>query len=148
HISESNETSKIIFNGLDNRHLQLIKVTLECSSVIKTFKRAALYSPKGRLRFRELRDNLTTQFQLQEKFNLILNALIVTYAVREPFVVNAMDVKDFFKRLLNLYNIDESINQLQIVNENIQLVTLWLATDEISTLDNALITMGRLYKNG
>ncbi|CAF1507177.1 unnamed protein product [Didymodactylos carnosus] len=59
-----------------------------------------------------------------------------------------MNVEDFFKRLLNLHNIDESINQLQIVNENIQLVTLWLATDEISTLDNALITMGRLYKNG
>ncbi|CAF1633624.1 unnamed protein product, partial [Didymodactylos carnosus] len=73
HISESYETSKIIFNGLDNKHLQLIKVTLECHSLIQMFKKADLYSRKGRLKFRELRDNLTTQFQLQEKFNLILN---------------------------------------------------------------------------
>ncbi|CAF1233456.1 unnamed protein product [Didymodactylos carnosus] len=148
HISESYETSKIIFNGLDNKHLQLIKVTLECHSLIQMFKKADLYSRKGRLKFRELRDNLTTQFQLQEKFNLILNALIVTYAVCEPFVLKVLNVEEFFKRLLNLHNIDESINQLRIVNENIQLVNLWLSTDEISTLDNALITMGRLYKSG
>ncbi|CAF1619663.1 unnamed protein product, partial [Didymodactylos carnosus] len=35
-----------------------------------------------------------------------------------------------------------------IVNDNIQLVNMWLSMDESTTLDNALITMEHLYKTG
>ncbi|CAF3814466.1 unnamed protein product, partial [Rotaria sp. Silwood1] len=34
------------------------------------------------------------------------------------------------------------------INDNIQLVTLWLSAEETTVLDNALITMEHLYKNG
>ena len=35
-----------------------------------------------------------------------------------------------------------------MVNDNIQLVTMWLSADETTVLDNALITMEHLYKSG
>ena len=35
-----------------------------------------------------------------------------------------------------------------VINENIQIVHLWLSTEETTMLDNALITMEHLYKTG
>ncbi|CAF4403313.1 unnamed protein product, partial [Adineta steineri] len=35
-----------------------------------------------------------------------------------------------------------------VINHNIQTVTMWLSTEETTVLDNALITMEHLYKNG
>lgn len=35
-----------------------------------------------------------------------------------------------------------------VVNENMQLVTMWLTADETAVLDNALITMENLYRTG
>ena len=35
-----------------------------------------------------------------------------------------------------------------VVNNNIELVTMWLSADETTILDNALITMEHLYENG
>ena len=35
-----------------------------------------------------------------------------------------------------------------MINENIQIVHLWLSTEETTMLDNALITMEHLYKTG
>ena len=35
-----------------------------------------------------------------------------------------------------------------VINDNLQLVTLWLSADETTVLDNALITMDHLYRSG
>ena len=36
----------------------------------------------------------------------------------------------------------------EVVNNNIQLVNMWLSTEDTTVLDNALITMEHLYKTG
>ncbi|CAF0985043.1 unnamed protein product [Didymodactylos carnosus] len=112
-IAVSHKSLKEEFKGLDNRHLELIKTILECSSVINLLKKSDLYLKHGRRRFQELRDNLTTLFQLQERNNMILNALIITYAVCEPFVLKAQNLKEFVSRLLKLHNLDKSLNQIK-----------------------------------
>jgi hypothetical protein len=37
---------------------------------------------------------------------------------------------------------------LSVVNENVQIVNMWLSAEETTVLDNALITMEHLYKTG
>ncbi|CAF4093488.1 unnamed protein product [Rotaria sp. Silwood2] len=69
------------FQNLTHQHLQLIKTAVECSNVIEMMRKSELYSTHGRRRFQELRDNLTTQFQLQELNNMILNSWIITYTL-------------------------------------------------------------------
>ncbi|CAF1634469.1 unnamed protein product, partial [Didymodactylos carnosus] len=119
-IADSYRLLKEKFKGINNRHLELIKTTLECSSVIDMLKKSDLYSDHGRRRFQELRDNLTTLFQLQERNNMILNSLIVTYAVCEPFVLKAQNLEEFVSRLLKLHNLDESLNQIkEVLNSNL-----------------------------
>ncbi|CAF2887017.1 unnamed protein product [Rotaria sp. Silwood2] len=137
------------FQTLTHQHLQLIKIAVECSNVIQMMKKADLYSDQGRLRFQELRDNLTTQFQLQELNNMILNSWIITHALIEPFVDKAKSFDDFVERVGQIKNLEgSSLNHIKVINDNIQLVTLWLSAEETTVLDNALITMEHLYKNG
>ncbi|CAF4785784.1 unnamed protein product, partial [Rotaria sp. Silwood2] len=95
------------------------------------------------------RDHLTTQFQLQERNNMILNSWIIAYALCEPFVLNANNFDEFVNRIAGLSNFEEnSLNHMQIVNENVQIVNMWLSAEETTVLDNALITMEHLYKTG
>ena len=94
--------------SLSSFHLQLIKTVLECSDVIKILKDSNCYSDEGRHRFQELRDNLTTQFQLQERNNMILNSLIVSYTLCEPFVSKAKNFAEFNNRVAQLSNVDEN----------------------------------------
>ncbi|CAF1212894.1 unnamed protein product [Rotaria sp. Silwood1] len=137
------------FKTLTHQHLQLIKIAVECSNVIHMMKKADLYSQHGRRRFQELRDNLTTQFQLQELNNMILNSWIITYTLIEPFMFKAKNFDDFVLRIAQLTNIEgSSLNHIKIINDNMQLVTLWLSAEETTVLDNALITMEHLFKNG
>ncbi|CAF3306286.1 unnamed protein product [Rotaria sp. Silwood2] len=137
------------FQTLTHQHLQLIKIAVECSNVIQMMKKADLYSDQGRLRFQELRDNLTTQFQLQELNNMILNSWIITHALIEPFVDKAKSFDDFVERVGQIKNLEgSSLNHIKVINDNIQLVTLWLSAEETTVLDNALITVEHLYKNG
>jgi hypothetical protein len=96
------------FKDLTHQHLQLIKTAVECSTVIQTMKAADLYSPHGQRRFQELRDNLTTQFQLQELNNMILNSWIITYTLIKPFIFKANNFDDFVARLAELSNLEES----------------------------------------
>ena len=78
------------------------------NNVVQMMKKFDLYSTHGLRRFQELRDNLTTQFQLQERNNMILNSWIVTYALCEPFVLQAKNLEEFVANLARLSNIDES----------------------------------------
>lgn len=41
-----------------------------------------------------------------------------------------------------------SVFSVLVVNENIQIVNMWLSAEETTALDNALITMEHLYKTG
>ncbi|CAF3878346.1 unnamed protein product [Rotaria sp. Silwood2] len=137
------------FQNLSSQHLQLIKVAIECSAVVQMMRKADLYSTKGRHRFQELRDNLTTQFQLQERNNMILNSWIITYSLCEPFVLKAHNLEEFIVRIASLSNVEESSSKhMKVVNDNLQLVSIWLSTEETTSLDNALITMEHLYKTG
>ncbi|CAF3815136.1 unnamed protein product, partial [Rotaria magnacalcarata] len=148
-ITEAYQILKECFQRLTHQHLQLIKTVVECSNVISMMKKSDLYSQNGRRRFQELRDNLTTQFQMQELNNMILNSWIITYALIEPFMFKAKNFDEFIVRLAQLKNIDEnSLNHIKVVNDNIQLVTIWLSADETAVLDNALITMDHLFKTG
>ncbi|CAF3864639.1 unnamed protein product, partial [Rotaria sp. Silwood1] len=102
------------FRALTHQHLQLIKIVVECSNVIEMMKKADLYSEQGRLRFQELRDNLTTQFQLQELNNMILNSWIITYALIEPFVDKAKSLDDFVERVSQIKNLEgSSLNHIK-----------------------------------
>ena len=96
------------FQSLTSQHLQLIKIALECSAVVQMMKRADLYSNHGGRRFQELRDNLTTQFQLQERNNMILNSWIIVYSLCEPFVMQARNLDDFIAHLASLQHFEES----------------------------------------
>jgi hypothetical protein len=96
------------FGKLTNHHLQLIKSINECFNVVEMMKKFDLYSTHGLRRFQELRDNLTTQFQLQERNNMILNSWIITYALCEPFVRQVENLEEFVNNLSRLSNIDES----------------------------------------
>ncbi len=96
------------FQTLASQHLHLIKTSVECSDVIRMMKESDLYSSQGRHRFQELRDNLTTQFQLQERNNMILNSLIITYSLCEPFIMQAKTLEEFVHRLAELRNFEES----------------------------------------
>ncbi|CAF3895235.1 unnamed protein product [Rotaria sp. Silwood1] len=137
------------FQNITYQHLQLVKTVVEYSNVIEMMKKSDLYSTYGRRRFQELRDNLTTQFQLQELNNMILNSWIITYTLIEPFMFKDKNFNDFIYRLSQLSNIEEnSLNHIKIINDNIPIVTMWLSTEETTVLDNALITMEHLYKNG
>jgi hypothetical protein len=89
-------------------HLQLIKTMLECSAVVNMMKTSNLYANEERHRFQELRDNLTTQFQLQERNNMILNSLIVTYVLCEPFATKAESFAAFADRIAQLSNVDDN----------------------------------------
>lgn len=107
-ITKVHEVLQEQLKSLPSSHLQLIRIVLECSDVIKIMKESDLYSAKGRHRFQELRDNLTTQLQLQERNNMILNSLIVTYVLCEPFVLKAKNFAEFTSRVAQLSNVDEN----------------------------------------
>ena len=97
------------FQKLSNNHLQLIKLIVECPNVVKMMEKFDLYSSlHGLRRFQELRDNLTTQFQLQERNNMVLNSWICTYTLCEPFVREVKNLEEFVDNLSQLSNIDES----------------------------------------
>jgi hypothetical protein len=81
---------------------------LESPAVVKMMKTSNLYANQERYRFQELRDNLTTQFQLQERNNMILNSLIVTYVLCEPFATKAESFAEFANRLAQLSNVDDN----------------------------------------
>ena len=111
-LKEITEAYKILqqrFQSLSHQHLQLIKSTVDYPNVVPLMKRFDLYSDHGRRRFQELRDNLTTQFQMQERNNMILNSWIMTYTLVEPFVSRANNFNDFILRLATLSNLDESV---------------------------------------
>ena len=107
-ITQAYRTLKQRFEKLKSHHLQLIKTAFECSAVIQMMKKADLYSPHGRRRFQELRDNLTTQFQLQERNNMILNSWIIVYELSEPFAHRAKDFDDFIDRISRLSNFEDN----------------------------------------
>ena len=148
-ITKAYKILKLRFQNLEGSHLQLIKTTLECSLVVEMMKRSNLYSASGRRRFQELRDNLTTTFQLQERNNMILNSWIVVYALCEPFVLKATGLEEFLARIARLAHVDESsLEHMQVVNNNVQIVNMWLSTEGTTALDNALITMEHVYRTG
>jgi hypothetical protein len=110
-LKEISETYKDLyqrFRKLTNHHLQLIKTIVQCSNVVQMMKKSDLYTSCGLRRFQELRDNLTTQFQLQERNNMILNSWIITYALCEPFVRQVENLEEFVDNLSRLTNIDET----------------------------------------
>ncbi len=107
-ITQAYKILKQQFQKLTSQHLQLIKTALECSGVIQMMKKSDLYSPHGRRRFQELRDNLTTQFQLQERNNMILNSWIIAYELCEPFVLKARNFDEFIDRIARLLNFEEN----------------------------------------
>ena len=107
-ITHTYEIVKQQFQNLSSQHLQLIKTAVECSSVVRTMKKSDLYSSHGRRRFQELRDNLTTQFQFQERNNMILNSWIIVYALCEPFVLKANSFNEFVRRIAELSNFEEN----------------------------------------
>ncbi|CAF3890643.1 unnamed protein product [Rotaria sp. Silwood1] len=96
------------FQKLTGEHLQLIKTMVACPNVVEMVKKSNLYSTDGLRRFQELRDNLTTQFQLQERNNMILNSWIITFTLCEPFVQNARDLEQFVDNVARLKIIDEN----------------------------------------
>ncbi|CAF0904066.1 unnamed protein product [Adineta ricciae] len=138
------------FRRLTHHHLQLIKIIVECANVVELMKNADLYcNNHGLRRFQELRDNLTTQFQLQERNSMILNSWIITYALCKPFVQQVASLDEFVASIAQLSNIDESsLKHIKLVSDNIQIVTMWLSAEGTTMLDNALITMEYLYKTG
>ncbi|CAF1222260.1 unnamed protein product [Adineta steineri] len=148
-ISQTNIDLYQRFQKLTSQHLQLIKTFGECSNVVQMMKQSDLYSIHGLRRFQELRDNLTTQFQLQERNSMILNSWIITYALCKPFVFQVNTLEEFVDKLAQLANIDESsLEHIKVVNDNIQIVNMWLSAEETTMLDNALITMEHIYKTG
>ncbi|CAF1559779.1 unnamed protein product, partial [Didymodactylos carnosus] len=53
----------------------------------------------------ELKDNLTTLFQLQERNIMLLNSLIIAVAILcEPFVTKTKKLDDFVERVAKLTN--------------------------------------------
>ncbi|CAF1555775.1 unnamed protein product, partial [Adineta steineri] len=77
-------------------------------------KKAELYTTHGRRRFQELRDNLTTQFQLQERNNMILNSWIIIYGLCEPFTMKAKTLEDFVDSVAKLpYFEDTPVTHMQ-----------------------------------
>ncbi|CAF1475962.1 unnamed protein product [Didymodactylos carnosus] len=146
-IADTSKTLNNIFRGLTNQHMTLIKIVVQYSPLVIMFKKYELHSQNGRRRFLELRDNLTTQFQLQERNNLVLNALIIIHTVCEPFCLKAQSLSQFLSRIQKLNNVDESLNQLDICYKNLQLINGWLSSDS-SSLENAIIIMEYLYKTG
>jgi hypothetical protein len=107
-ISDTYNDFYHLFQKLSSEHLQLIKTMVACPNVVEMMKKSNLYSTDGLRRFQELRDNLTTQFQLQERNNMILNSWIITFTLCEPFVHNARDLEQFVDNLARLTIIDEN----------------------------------------
>lgn len=107
-ITDVYKSLKERLQRLSSSHLQLIRTMLECISVVTMMKENNLYSVDGRHRFQELRDNLTTQFQLQERNNLILNSLIMAYNLCEPFSVQATSFDHFVDRLTKLPKVNDN----------------------------------------
>ncbi|CAF1223780.1 unnamed protein product, partial [Didymodactylos carnosus] len=107
-ITQVHKTLQQRLKHLSGSHLQLIKTMLECSGVVQMIKKRQLYSTEGQHRFQELRDNLTTQFQLQERNNMILNSLIITYVLCEPFAMKAKTFEEFVDRVARLSNVDDN----------------------------------------
>lgn len=113
-ISETFQILKKQLEMLTNQHLQLIKTAVECSAVVQMMKNSGLYSSHGRRRFRDLQDTLTTQFQFQERNNMILNSWIITYELCGPFVLEANSFNEFINRIAQLSNFEEnSIKHMQ-----------------------------------
>jgi len=96
------------FEKLASKHLQLIRTMVACPNVIDMMKNSKLYSPDGLRRFQELRDNLTTQFQLQERNNMILNSWIISFTLCEPFIHHVSDLEQFIDNLSRLTIIDDN----------------------------------------
>jgi hypothetical protein len=119
-LKEITQAFRIIqqrFQNLTHQHLKLIQTAVECSNVIHMMRKADLYSDKGRSRFQKLRDHLTTQFQLQERNNMILNSWIVTYALVEPFIYKVKKFDDFLARIAHLSSLEEtSLNHIKSKN--------------------------------
>lgn len=126
-LREITEAYKILqekFRRLSHQHLQLIKMVVEYPNVVYMMEKADLYSDHGQRRFQELRDNLTMQFQLQERNNMILNAWIMAYTLVEPFVVQAANFDDFVLRLAKLPNLEE--NTLNMIKGKVKCLDITL----------------------
>ncbi|CAF1064818.1 unnamed protein product [Adineta steineri] len=137
------------FQNISSKHLDLIKIANECPNIIELMKEFDLYSDKGRQKFQELRDNLTIQFQLQERNNIMLNSFIITYTLCEPFVLKAKTLKEFVSHIVNLVNFDtHSLRHMKETNTNTQIIRMWLSAEETTVFDNALVVMTHLYKTG
>jgi hypothetical protein len=111
-LREITEAYKILqekFQNLAPQHLRLIKIVVECANVVNMMKKSDLYSTNGQRRFQELRDNLTTLFQLQERNNMILNSWIMTYGLIKPFIYKAKNFDEFLSRITNSPKFEESI---------------------------------------
>ena len=107
-ISENCSELYQSFRKLSNQHLQLIKTMLACSNVVQLMSKSNLYGPNGIRRFQTLRDNLTTQFQYQERNNTVLNSWIIAYSLCEPFIHQATSLEQFIDNLARLSNIEDS----------------------------------------
>ncbi|CAF1176839.1 unnamed protein product [Adineta ricciae] len=137
------------FERLSSEHLQLIKTILKYPNVVNMMKEAKLYSTDGRRRFQQLQDNLTTQFQLQERNSMILNSWITTFTLSEPFACDARSLEHFVDNVARLMITDEnSCEHILVVNQNIQTIELWLSNEDATMLDNALVMMEYFYKTG
>ncbi|UJR16744.1 hypothetical protein I4U23_003644 [Adineta vaga] len=137
------------FQNISSKHLDLIKTANECPNIIELMKEFDLYSDKGRQKFQELRDNLTIQFQLQERNNIMLNSFILTYTLCEPFVLKANTLQEFVGHIVNLVNFDtHSLRHMKDTNTNTQIIRMWLSAEETTVFDNALVVMTHLYKTG
>jgi len=102
------------FRHLTPQHLQLIRTAVDCSNVVHMMKKADLYSKQGHGRFQKLRDNLTTQFQFQERNNMILNSWIITYSLLEPFMTKVKKFDDFLVRIgQSVIPDDSSLNHIK-----------------------------------
>ncbi|CAF3857162.1 unnamed protein product [Rotaria magnacalcarata] len=107
-ISDTYNDVYLRFKKLSGEHLQLIKTMVACPNVVEMMRNSKLYSTDGLRRFQELRDNLTTQFQFQERNNMILNSWIITFTLCVPFVHNARDLEQFVDDVARLKIIDEN----------------------------------------
>ena len=106
-MSETYNELRERFQKLTNHHLQLIKTMTICSNVVQQMSKSDLYSAQGLRRFQELKDNLTAQFQLQERNNMILNSWIITHTLCAPFVYQVNTIEEFINSVSRLSNIDE-----------------------------------------
>ena len=118
-------------------NLEVFSAVADSAEFYKFIRDNQFYGEKGQITFHQQYQLVTAQLQHEEYDESVLNHLLAAFNVMTPF----LDQKQKFKQLmtkvtrLDTTRLSIGLKQLETVNGNITLISLWFSRAEVSDRD-------------